>query len=60
MDHIDGAGREHRREIGQGANALYRWLAKNGYPDGFRVLCHNCNSARGFYGYCPHNKETSS
>jgi hypothetical protein len=23
---------------------------------GYRVLCHNCNLARGFYGYCPHEK----
>jgi hypothetical protein len=20
------------------------------------VLCFNCNSAKGFYGYCPHSK----
>jgi len=25
-----------------------------GYPTGFRVLCHNCNQAIGLYGYCPH------
>jgi hypothetical protein len=33
---------------------LYRWLRDNGYPPGFRVLCHNCNQALGFYGYCSH------
>lgn len=54
IDHIDGGGREHRRQIGTGANVLYHWLRKNDYPEGFRVLCHNCNAARGFYGYCPH------
>jgi hypothetical protein len=32
------------------------WLKRNGYPKGFRVLCHNCNSARGLYGYCPHKR----
>jgi hypothetical protein len=21
---------------------------------GYRVLCQNCNAARGLYGYCPH------
>jgi hypothetical protein len=30
------------------------WLKKNGFPQGFRVLCHNCNMALGRYGYCPH------
>jgi hypothetical protein len=35
-----------------------RWLRKNGFPKGFRVLCHNCNFAHGHYGYCPH-KTTS-
>jgi hypothetical protein len=29
-------------------------LARNGFPDGYRVLCHNCNMALGQYGYCPH------
>lgn len=55
IDHIDGGGYEHRKKIGSG-HALYHWLKKNNFPEGFRVLCANCNSARGFYGYCPHNK----
>ncbi len=21
---------------------------------GYRLLCHNCNSALAYYGYCPH------
>lgn len=61
IDHIDGNGRQHRREIGvSGGSAFYRWLKKNNYPDGFRVLCYNCNCAIGHWGYCPHeprNKE---
>ena len=55
MDHINGGGEKHRKEVGAGVK-LYRWLIKNNYPEGFRVLCHNCNSALGFYGYCPHHK----
>jgi hypothetical protein len=27
----------------------------NEFPDGFQVLCHNCNLAKGYYGECPHN-----
>ncbi len=35
---------------------LYRWLRNQGWPQGFRILCHNCNMARGFYGRCPHEQ----
>ena len=53
IDHIDGGGLQHRREIRRAS--LYPWLKQHGYPkDKFRLLCHNCNLARGFYGYCPH------
>lgn len=55
IDHIKGGGHQHRREIGIGAN-FFVWLRKNNYPPGYRVLCHNCNQARGFYGYCPHER----
>lgn len=54
IDHIDGRGNEHRREVGSGSKFL-RWLRDNQYPEGFRILCHNCNMAAGFFGYCPHN-----
>jgi hypothetical protein len=58
MDHENDDGGEHRREIkAAGSRTIYSWLKKHGYPTGFRVLCHNCNLARGFYGYCPHEKE---
>ena len=35
---------------------LMKWIIKNNFPEGFRALCHNCNSAMGFYGKCPHQK----
>lgn len=55
VDHIGGAGNEHRRNVkARSGQNLYNWLKSNGYPPGFRVLCHNCNMALGFYGYCPH------
>lgn len=56
IDHINGGGLKHRREM-HSQIGLYRWLITNGFPEGFRVLCHNCNLARGFYGFCPHEKE---
>ena len=55
IDHIDGGGIEHRKAIGMsGGSNFYGWIRKNNYPDGFQVLCHNCNMAKGFYGICPH------
>jgi len=32
---------------------LYRWLKRNNYPDGFQVLCYNCNHAKGTKERCP-------
>lgn len=54
MDHIDGSGADHRRQMGTKTD-IYHWLKKNNYPPGFRVLCMNCNFALGYHGYCPHN-----
>lgn len=56
IDHEDGGGNEHRRQItgGRAGDAMVRWLILNDFPPGFRVLCHNCNQAIGYYGYCPH------
>ena len=53
IDHINGCGTQGRKKTGVN---LYSWLKQNYYPLGFRVLCHNCNSALGFYGYCPHSE----
>lgn len=49
VDHVNGGGKRHKKEIG---TDIYRWLIKNKFPEGFRILCHNCNCALGFYGYC--------
>lgn len=60
VDHINGGGTKHRQELGnkgRGHN-FYSWLIKNDFPEGFRILCHNCNFAFGVYGCCPHQGET--
>lgn len=54
IDHINGGGGKHRREIKNKFPCIIRWLGHHNYPPGFRVLCHNCNCALGHYGYCPH------
>ncbi|KKL79192.1 hypothetical protein LCGC14_2017220, partial [marine sediment metagenome] len=56
MDHINGGGSRQSKKTGVN---IYAWLRKNEFPLGFRVLCHNCNSALGFYGYCPHSEVKS-
>ena len=35
---------------------LNSWLKKNDYPDGFEVLCWNCNLTKGSFGHCPHEE----
>jgi hypothetical protein len=52
MDHTNGGGTKHRKQL-KSPNTD-RWIIKNNYPIGFRILCHNCNMSLGMYGYCPH------
>ncbi len=53
IDHIDGIGMKLREEMGD----IVTWLIDNNFPSGYRVLCHNCNSSLGAYGFCPHHPE---
>ena len=51
IDHIDGREPSDQRR----GKHLYLYLKKLGWPqDRFRLLCFNCNAARGQWGYCPH------
>lgn len=59
IDHINGDGKEHRQQLSKngsfGGDNLYRWLRKNGFPEGFQTLCYNCNIGK--YrnnNICPH------
>lgn len=55
IDHIEnGRGNPAPKQRGR---SLYTWLIKNKFPDGFQILCHNCNQAKGCYGECPHVEE---
>lgn len=40
IDHINGDGANHRRELK--GKSFYKWLIDNKYPRGFQVLCMNC------------------
>ena len=61
IDHIDGDGAKHRLEVmgsskKRGGSKTYAWLIRNNYPEGFQVLCHNCNFSKFFNkGFCVHN-----
>ena len=57
VDHVNGRGNKHLKELNVTGRGFYLWLKRQGFPrDGFRLLCHNCNSARAHYGYCPHER----
>lgn len=56
VEHINGGGRQHRKEIG--ASAISIWLVKNDFPEGFELLCYNCNCGKRVNdGVCPHEDE---
>ena len=56
IDHINNDGAAHRRAIGAtSASHFAVWLYRHGYPDGFQVLCANCNHAKAVVGTCPHH-----
>jgi hypothetical protein len=59
IDHIHGGGGQHRRTVTGNGQGQLRWLKINSYPDGYRVLCHNCNHVRSQIGYCPHETQLS-
>ena len=52
VDHIDGGGKQHRKIIGN--VGIYNWLRKHKFPNGFRILCANCNHGVAMHGTCPH------
>lgn len=52
LDHIENDGADHRRKVGK---AIWKWLRDNNYPEGFQVLCMNCNHGKARNnGICPH------
>ncbi len=58
IDHIEGGGGKHRIALfgsryAAGAN-FCAWLFKNQYPNGYQVLCMNCNFSKGKHGRCIH------
>lgn len=44
IDHINGGGNTHKKSLGEGGRRnFYWWLRREGFPEGYQVLCRNCN-----------------
>jgi hypothetical protein len=41
IDHMNNDGAEHRKTISSGKQ-MYHWLRAKNYPEGYQVLCLNC------------------
>ncbi len=55
IDHVNGGGTKHRKTAGlTSPTQLRNLIIKEGFPKTYRLLCHNCNSAMGWFGRCPH------
>ena len=53
IDHINGIEGK-RTKLDQGCGLVAKVRKSNFDKKIYRVLCHNCNAAYGWYGYCPH------
>jgi hypothetical protein len=54
IDHINNDGAKHRKEEGLGYQ-FYRWLKNNNFPEGYQVLCMNCQFGKRINnGICSH------
>lgn len=62
IDHINNDGALHRQVFGvKGGIPLFRFLIKNNFPEGFQILCWNCNYGKHLGGgVCPHQKAVST
>lgn len=53
IDHITGGGDAHRVQLGiKGGSPMYRWLIKNGFPEGYQTLCFPCNRSKHSGEHC--------
>jgi hypothetical protein len=56
LDHMNNNGAEERRIHGN-VEKLWSWLKRNNFPEGYQVLCFNCNAGKHLNnGICPHKR----
>lgn len=54
IDHVNNDGNKHRKKRYW---SIFGYLYKNNFPEGFQVLCYNCNCGRARNnGICPIHK----
>jgi len=54
LDHINNDGAQDRKLHGYGP-VLNMWIIKNNFPEGYQVLCYNCNCGKARNKrVCPH------
>ena len=54
VDHIDGRAHLPKEQKNLKAHGLISWLTRKNYPEGFQILCYNCNVAKSDNKECPH------
>jgi hypothetical protein len=60
IDHVnnDGAAMRKAKLYRGSGTGFYQWLIKNKFPDGFQVLCMNCQVGKHRNGgVCPHQRK---
>lgn len=45
IDHANNNGTQERKDMGWRGSGMYfyKYLKEKGYPEGYQILCHNCN-----------------
>lgn len=56
VDHVNNNGTKERKESGGGGHHNYRRIIKLNFPEGYQILCFNCNCGRAKTKdkICPH------
>ena len=54
LDHIKSRKNIPQKEKKLNGIRLWKYIKSQGYPDGYQVMCFNCNIAKGNRKYCPH------
>lgn len=59
IDHINNDGAEHKNKLGHKyrGSILQNIFSKGFKASDYQILCLNCNTSLGGYGYCPHHPE---
>ena len=59
IDHKGYRACEERKKLGRvlTTTQLCTLIIREGFPETYQILCHNCNMALGIWGYCPHRPE---